>query len=126
MKSKLIVKIITGASLLMLATYANAAFRIDNGTKKDLSFARNNICSMEFGTIMANDHSLISEDKFFTACKDNPHTCVAEMYTGTACSGKHVATVMFDIDFGLKQVMKTGPYMYTWNQYHLLISDRKD
>jgi hypothetical protein len=124
MKSKLIFTFIASISLMAISTYANAAFRIDNGTKNDLSFAINNTCSAEFGTIMAHDHSLISEDKFFTACKDSPHACVAKIYKGAACSGKHEATVVLDIDGGLKTVLKAGSYMYTWNIYNLLISER--
>ena len=124
MKSKLIFAVVSCISLNAISTHANAAFWIENDTKNSLSFAIKNTCSSEFGTIKPHDHNLISEDKFFSVCKNNPHHCIAKIYTGDACSGKHTATMVLDTDFGFKSVTKAGPYTYTSNINNLIISEK--
>jgi hypothetical protein len=111
-------------SLLLPAMASADNFKIVNSTSNELSFGINHTCSSEFGSIPAHSNKTIPEANFYAACKQSPHNCVAKVYVDDNCSGKHVATVVFDTDGGLKEVLKTGGYAYTWNRYNMMITER--
>jgi hypothetical protein len=121
-KSGMIAAVVTGLLMSTLASADN--FKIVNSTNNEFSFGINNICSSEFGSIPAHSNKTIPEANFYSACNSNPHHCVAKIYVDDNCSGKHVATVMFDIDAGLREVLKGGSYAYTWNLYNMMITER--
>jgi hypothetical protein len=86
---------IVGAGLFLLSTIASADnFKMVNSTNNELSFSINHACSGEFGSVEAHSNKTIPEANFYSACKQNPHFCVAKIYTDDNCSGKHVATVV--------------------------------
>jgi hypothetical protein len=123
-KLGMIAAVVTGLLMSTLASADN--FKIVNSTSNELSFSINHTCSNEFGSIPAHSNKTIPEANFYSACKDNQHFCVAKVYVDDNCSGKHVATVVFDIDGGLREVLKPGAYSYTWNRYNMMINEREE
>ena len=120
-----IVAAVMSASLLTLPALAQADnFKIINSTHSELSFSINNNCENEFSSIPAHSNTIISDKDFKNACKHDLHNCIAEIYTDNYCSGEHVATVVLDTDGGLKQVLKGGPYSYTWRPFNMMITEK--
>jgi hypothetical protein len=120
--SGMIASVVTGLLMSTLASADN--FKIVNNTNSEFSFSINHACSSEFGSIPAHSSKTIAEANFYSACKGSEHFCVAKIYSDNNCSGKHAATVAFDIDGGLREVLKSGHYAYTWNRYNMMITER--
>ncbi len=108
---------------LSVAAYADD-FKIVNSTNNEFSFKINHVCSSEFGSIPAHSNKTVTMTNFQKACAHNLHDCVAKIYVDNNCSGKHVATVSLDTDFGLHEVLKDGGYSYTWTRYGMMIAER--
>lgn len=121
MKSKAVILFL---SILILSMQANADYAVYNNTKTDISFVINQACSQEFGTIQPRDHRILSHHQFFMACEKTPHDCIAQIVRGANCDGKFAATVMFDTDFGLKRILNSGVYVFTWDLDNLYIKDK--
>ncbi len=123
-KVKTLASALMGATILATPAFANTGLQIVNATHNTLSFVINESCSTEFGAIDSHSNKTISEADFHKACKLNQHFCMAKIYATADCSGNRVAALAFDSDIGVKEVLDSGSYAYTWAPNKLWIGDR--
>lgn len=106
-----LINVIACATLSAIPLLANASdLKISNGTKSDLSFSINNICSDKFdgfGVIPAETIKMISEKGFNEECNYNPQQCIANVYNRAACKGDKIAEIGFDTSQGVTYI--SGP-----------------
>ena len=108
-KTKIASLLLVGTSLLGLSTLASADdLKISNDSKYDLSFSINNSCSKEFADVDNHSVKVISEANFKKACAYNSTDCRVKVYDAAACTGKQVATVVFDTSYGVQGLYPSG------------------
>ncbi|MDR3491771.1 MAG: hypothetical protein P4M12_07005 [Gammaproteobacteria bacterium] len=108
-KSKIICTLL-GASLLALPIIASAALTIVNNTSHDSTTIINNTCSTAIGSDgITHPHSVnqVSDMNIRLVCFMTPNNCVADVRMTADCSGESVATVVYDVDSGVKQATLT-------------------
>ncbi len=80
---------------------------INNRTDFDsTSIINNGLCSSALGEVGISrahtENNVVPESKLKFACKFNPKNCRADVYLTANCTGSKVATVLFDLDQGIK------------------------
>jgi hypothetical protein len=117
MSIKQIMLCMTGAVIAALAFQAHAGNLVaDNFTNFDSTTVTNsNICSTILGQAgIARAHTvgnIISDAQVKRACGRHKHDCVAEVHMTANCKGRTVATVKFDVDTGIYEIVnhRTNP-----------------
>lgn len=93
------------ASLLGVSLSANADnLNVSNATKYDLSFAIQDSCSQEFGTVKSRTMKVIPDADFNKACSYKPEACEAKVYDRANCTGEQIATIEFNTKFGVQKI----------------------
>jgi hypothetical protein len=102
--------LLIGSCLIGFSTFANAGdLKISNDSKYELSFGINKVCSTEFGTVDAASITVIPAASLAKACAYNLTSCETKVYDAPSCSGKQVATIIFDTTgWGVESIIPSG------------------
>lgn len=122
---------ISAGLILTLPFQANAqSLVVNNRTDFDsTSIINNGICSNQLGEVGISrahtDNNVVPESKLKFACKFNPKNCKADVYLTANCTGSKVATVLFDLDTGIKSAsVYDSHYEITGSGYVITMSQK--
>lgn len=108
-------KILLITSFLTILPFAAVAgdLVINNHTDFDsTSVINNGACSTILGEIGISrahtDSNVVPDKKIRFACFANKHNCHADVYMTDNCTGEKVATVLFDVDTGIKSIQMSS------------------
>lgn len=87
---------------------------VNNHTDYDsTSIINNGSCSTILGEMGISrkhtDHNVVPDSKVRFACFLNKKNCKADVYMSANCTGPKIATVLFDVDTGIKSIQMLDP-----------------
>lgn len=115
--------ILISAGLLVTPLLASANdFVIRNDTRNSLSFAIKGVCTDKFGVIGPGAIRAVPKPRFRAACKANPNNCAALVYNTADCTGTLAATVILDVDVGVRNGQAMRTYTLTWSNMRMTLA----
>lgn len=111
---KTIITSLLAMSVSSVSIFAQAAnLTIINNTGQDSTSYINNspLCSSYIpnGTTKAHSTNVIPESTISAACMVDTVNCKADVYMTNNCTGPVVATIIFDINQGIKGIIPRSP-----------------
>jgi len=94
-----------GSSLLLMPIMATAGLTITNNTAQNSTTIINSTCSTSIGTQgVTHPHSTneVPDMAIRMVCYTTPNHCVADVRMTADCSGESMATIVYDINSGVK------------------------
>lgn len=93
--------------------YASALTIVNNTDHDSTTVTNDRICSATLpgggGVTKAHSTNVVSEGKIKIACFHNKENCKAAVYMTNNCTGSSIATVIFDINKGIKSITMHEP-----------------